>query len=70
MRKQYAIHNNPRVRVENGKFVTYIEHREVRVLAIAENWAMVRVKRGATYAAPMKEIRLVTEANDGGERAE
>jgi hypothetical protein len=58
-KKITAVHLYPDVRIgSDGKFERYTQHRSVRVLAVAEGWAMVRVKGCSTYAAPLKQIQF------------
>jgi hypothetical protein len=40
----------------NGKWVDKIDEREVRVMAVAEGYAMVRRKGAIPYVCPVKEI--------------
>lgn len=56
MKRIFAIHNNPTVQLLNGKFVKGVDPREVRVMAIAENFAMVRRKGAMPYVAPVREL--------------
>jgi hypothetical protein len=58
--KQKAIHvcTMP-VAFKDGKVVYETEEREVRVMAIAEGYAMVRRKGAMPYVCNLKELRLV-----------
>ena len=42
---------------ETGQPITIYDEREVRVMAIAEGYAMVRRKGAMPYVAPAKELR-------------
>lgn len=56
LRKGKAIHNKPDCKLVDGKFVWFIDPREVRIMAIAENYAMVRRKGAMPYVASVKEL--------------
>ncbi len=51
-----AIHNYKTTVVVDGKWSEEIERRVVRVMAIAEGYAMVRQKGCIPYVAPLKEL--------------
>jgi hypothetical protein len=48
-------YSNP-VRYENGKWVNETTEYEVRIMAIAEGYAMVRRKRCLPFACSVKEL--------------
>ena len=53
-----AIHHKPE-RVwsrETGQPITVFDDREVRIMAEAEGWAMVRRKGAMPYVCPSKEL--------------
>ena len=58
--KQKAIHvcTMP-VAFKDSEWVYKTEEREVRVMAIAEGYAMVRRKGAIPYVCKLKELRLV-----------
>ena len=50
-------HRSPGMAMPEGhSFKPYVEERKVRVLAIAEGYAMVRRKGAMPYVAPMEEL--------------
>lgn len=64
--KEMAIYLRLNVVIREGKFAREIREEEVRVLARAEGWAMVRVTGGNTFAVPEKELRAVSAAPQEG----
>lgn len=54
-----AIHNAPRIEVIAGKFVNIIQKRDIKVMAVADGYAMVRRPRAMPYAAPLMEIESI-----------
>lgn len=54
-----AIHNYPMVRVERGKFVPYIDKRDVVILAVSGKWAMVRRPGAVPYVAALDQIERI-----------
>lgn len=66
-KREFAIHQDFTICVEGGKFVDKHREREVRVLARAEGWAMVRIKGGSTFAVPEKQLRpRATDSKESG----
>ena len=61
MSKQYAIHHvrYPIPGARSRRTVT-IERRKVRVMAVAEGYAMVRRPGCAPYVANMKDLTIVS----------
>lgn len=57
-KKAKAVHLNPIPVIREGKWVTEIQRRDVRVLAVAEGYAMVRLKGAAPYVAPLKQLQF------------
>lgn len=55
-KREIVIHRDRIVVIIDRKFASKIREREVRVLARAEGWAMVRPKGFATYCCPEKEL--------------
>lgn len=51
-----ATHHFPKVEIKEGKFVHVTEPRTVRILAIAEGWAMIRNEYKNTSAVPIKQL--------------
>jgi len=63
MKREFAIHVRKRAdKLVRGKWTYYEERREVRVLARAEGYAMVRIKGCATFAVPEKELQPMSAA--------
>lgn len=63
----FVIHNAPRVVLKDGRFTNVIEPRQVRVMAEAEGYAMVRVKGGMPYVAPINQLaKLDGSGRSGG----
>lgn len=60
-----AVHMAKYLKVANGKIIRGTEHRSVRVMAIAENYAMVRRKGCMPYVCHVDEL-----ANVGRDRQE
>jgi hypothetical protein len=56
MKKKIMIYNYENIIVENGKFKTIIEPWEVVVMAIVDNWAMVRRKGCIPLAVRLKSL--------------
>lgn len=56
--RETATYMRPICRIENGKIVHRTFPQEVRILARAEGYAMVRVKGGSTFAVKEKELAL------------
>lgn len=60
MKKVYAIHHCPVCNLIDGKIVWSIDHRDdIRVLATAEGYCMIRRPRASPYVCPEKEIELL-----------
>jgi len=55
-----AIHNKPMIRALDGKWDHHIDSREVRIMAIAEGFAMVRRKGCMPYVCAVKELEQPT----------
>lgn len=55
-RREMAVHHAPCVLLQDGRFVHSTEPREVRVMARAEGYAMVRRPGAMPYVAPEKEL--------------
>lgn len=56
MKRKMMIHREKITTVRNGKFVQVDDLRRVRVLAVAEGWAMVRRPGCMVYVCPVKEL--------------
>lgn len=57
-KKRFAIHHAKRVAVVDGRIVGVTDPRKVRVMAIAEGYAMVRRRGAMPYVASVKELEF------------
>jgi hypothetical protein len=57
-KKEMAIYNRWRVDIEGGRFVEKIERCEVRVMARAEGYAMVRRPGCIPFAVREKDLEM------------
>lgn len=58
MKKTMAMYNHRRSQFQNGKVVNVLERWEVRVMCIAEGYAMVRRKRAMPCVVSLKDLEL------------
>lgn len=70
MKKLMATHNKPKLSLQHGKFVSGVDAREVRVMAVAENYAMVRRAGAFPYVAPIRELVFKESAKKQNRKAE
>lgn len=63
MRREHAIYQRKTVEVEGGKFVTKTGRVEVRVMARAEGYEMVRRKGAGPFVVSEKDLEPMV--NDG-----
>ena len=64
MKRTMAIYNKTNIVVREGKFAQEVCKIEVRVIAIAEGYAMVRRKRAMPFVCSVKELELNEEVSD------
>lgn len=63
MKKEMALHTFQRpMGRENGKWVYETVEREVRVMARAEGYAMVRLKGAMPTVVPERELRVAVRS--------
>ena len=60
-KKQFAIHHFKTMEIVGGKFTPVARPRRVRVLVIAEGYAMVRRPGAMPYVASAKDLELIDE---------
>lgn len=60
-KKRFAIHHFQTMEIVGGKFTPVVQPRRVRVMVIAEGYAMVRRPGAMPYVASAKELEMVDE---------
>lgn len=60
-KKRFAIHHFQTMAIVGGKFTPVVQPRRVRVMVIAEGYAMVRRPGAMPYVASAKELEMVDE---------
>lgn len=58
-KKQFAIHHFQTMEIVGGKFTPVVHPRRVRVLVIADGYAMVRRPGAMPYVASVKDLDLL-----------
>lgn len=60
VKRKTMIHHAPVIKVENGRAFQAVELHEVRVMAVAEGYAMVRRAGAMPYIAKVKDLHEPT----------